>query len=367
MALGAHLLGEERPVGCRDRPPPVARGPLGEVGALSRRAFARRGGREPAEQSGDGLGRAGRLVRGDGGRVARRTRAARARSARSRTISSSVARVSCAPPRHPRARMPRAGGRARRGASSAASSRLPGGQHEGDEPAVEPARPRRLAGRPTLRRRRGPSSSRSSVRCRASSLVSASRCCWNVVVSVGEPLVQRGELARARRRRGRRRRASASRWQRSSRYALTRHRARARRASTWSTPIRANRRGSSRIASRWAASSGANSASSASIAVVRVGRARVLEHRQHAAEQRARALERHERVLERRRRGSRRDRLDLGALLAPCRARSPRGSARGGRARTAAARRAAGWARGTDCGRPSDHHSARVTDGCREP
>ena len=50
--------------------------------------------------------------------------------------------------------------------------------------------------------------------------------------------------------------------------------------------------------------------------LVRVGGARIREHRQHAAEERARALERHERVLERGRRRILRDRLDLGALLA---------------------------------------------------
>ena len=142
-----------------------------------------------------------------------------------------------------------------------------------------------------------------------------------------------------------------------------RDRARARRA--WRGARRCGRRGAGRGGSRRGARRGAARAraSRASIASLRVGRARVLEHGQHASEQLAGALERHERVLEggRRRIGGDRPRPRRAARA--CRPRSPRGSARVARGRTAAAGRGADWLRGTDStGRPSDHPRACRSD-----
>ena len=92
VPLGAHLLGEERPVG-RDRLACAGRrGPRGELRAFTGDVPHRRRG-ELAEQSRDGLGRAGGLAGGDGGRVVREPQQAGALRAEAHDLEQRRTRV----------------------------------------------------------------------------------------------------------------------------------------------------------------------------------------------------------------------------------------------------------------------------------
>ena len=104
--------------------------------------------------------------------------------------------MSWAPPLVPRARDAASSRSRTAGSSSAASSGCPvGSTRVISHPSRPRARAARRASRADAARRRGPTSSDSSVTCSASSLVSASRRCWKSVVSVGDASIQRGESA----------------------------------------------------------------------------------------------------------------------------------------------------------------------------
>ena len=206
----------------------------------------------------------------------------------------------------------RAAGRAR-GVVERGEQRLPGGQHQGDQPAVEPARraaaraePRCAASRPVELGLVGDVS--------ASALVSASRRCWNVGRQRGDASIQCGELGATGLVEARHRRARRSRWRRSSRYADSASSARrsgrrraprcGRRAADRAGSRRGGPRGEVRTPSRVASIS---SSATAELAFSNTGSTR-----------RSRAPERSSATIVFSNVGGRgvvRDRLDLAALL----------------------------------------------------